>query len=152
MTPPPPIEEILPHRHGMLLVERLVSWDERQATVSAVPSASAWYSEPAGMPSRIGIELIAQAIGAHVGVVAWSKGEPPKRGVLLGARSYRAKHAHFAAGKALAVKAVRAFVDASGMGAYEGTISLGGDEIAAARIMVYQPPDFEAFLAVSRAK
>ena len=47
MRTPPPIEEILPHRHGMLLVERLVSWDERQATVSAVPSASAWYAEPA---------------------------------------------------------------------------------------------------------
>jgi len=152
MKPPPPIEEILPHRHGMLLVERLVSWDERQATVSAVPSASAWYSEPAGMPSRIGIELIAQAIGAHVGVVAWSKGEPPKRGVLLGARSFRSQRAHFLAGAALSIQATRAFVDARGMGAYDGSIAFVGAEIAAARVVVYQPPDFEAFLTMSRGQ
>jgi predicted hotdog family 3-hydroxylacyl-ACP dehydratase len=150
MKPPPPIEEILPHRGGMLLVERLVSWDERQATVSAVPSASAWYAEPAGMPSRVGIELIAQAIGAHVGVVAWSKGEPPKRGVLLGARSYRSQRAHFPAGAALSITATRDFVDASGMGAYDGSIAIDDAEVAAARIVVYQPDDFEAFLARSR--
>lgn len=152
MKPPPPIEEILPHRDGMLLVERLVSWDERQATVSAVPGASAWYSEPAGMPSRLGIELIAQAIGAHVGVVAWSKGEPPKRGVLLGARSFRSQRAHFPAGTALNVRATRDFMDASGMGAYDGSIAIDGAEIATARVVVYQPEDFEAFLAKSRAR
>ena len=152
MKAPPPIEEILPHRDGLLLVERLLAWDEAQATVSAVASGSAWYSEPAGMPSRVGIELMAQAIAAHVGVVAWSKGEPPKRGVLLGARSYRSTRAHFPAGAALTITATRAFTDTSGMGAYDGTIALDGDEVATARIVVYQPPDFEAFLAMSRGQ
>lgn len=151
MRTPPPVEEILPHRHGMLLVERLVSWDERQATVSAVPSASAWYSEPAGMPSRIGVELMAQAIATHVGVVAWSKGEPPKRGVLLGTRTYRSTLAHFRAGVPLDVRATVEFVDQGGMGAYDCAIELEGAPLAKARIMVYQPADFAAFLAAARA-
>lgn len=148
---PPPIEELLPHRGGMLFVERLLSWDAAQATVRAVPSASAWYAEPAGMPSRIGVELMAQAIGAHVGVTAWSRGEPPKRGVLLGTRSYRSTLAHFPAGVPLSVKATIEFVDPSGMGAYDCVIELDGAEVAKARIMAYEPADFEAFLAAARA-
>lgn len=144
--PPPPIEEILPHRGGMLLVERIVSWDAARAAVSAVPSEAGWYAEPAGMPSRIGIELMAQAIATHVGIVAWSKGKPPKKGVLLGARAYRASVGHFPAGAELTVTAIRAFSDESGMGAYDATIGLAGAEVAKARILVFEPPDFEAFL------
>ena len=146
MKPPPPIEDLLPHRYGMLLVERLLAWDAASATVSARPSADAWYAEPGGMPSRIGIELMAQAIAAHVSVVAWSKGEPPKKGVLLGARAYRATRPYFAVGSELTVKATRAFSDDSGMGAYDCTIG----NVAKARILVFEPPDFEAFIAAQK--
>jgi len=150
MKPPPPIEELLPHRYGMLLVERVTEWDASSATVSARPSADAWYAEAAGMPSRIGIELMAQAIAAHVCVVAWSKGEPPKRGVLLGARAYRATRPHFAVGDELIVKATRAFSDDSGMGAYDATIDRDGAQVAKARILVFEPADFEAFVAAQK--
>ncbi|MEA3194178.1 MAG: hypothetical protein QOD26_2511 [Betaproteobacteria bacterium] len=150
MKPPPPIEELLPHRYGMLLVSQILSWDASRATVSAVPSADGWYAEAGGMPSRLGIELMAQAIASHVSVVAWSKGEPPKKGVLLGARSFRATQPHFPAGSNLAVTAVKAFSDESGMGAYDATIELAGAEVAKARILVFEPPDFEAFIAAQR--
>jgi predicted hotdog family 3-hydroxylacyl-ACP dehydratase len=150
MKPPPPIEEILPHRYGMLLVERIVSWDAARATVSASPSAAGWYAEAGGMPSRIGIELMAQAIATHVGVTAWERGEPPKKGVLLGARSYRATQPYFPAGSKLTVTAVKAFSDESGMGAYDARIELEGAEVAKARILVFEPPDFEAFIAAQR--
>jgi predicted hotdog family 3-hydroxylacyl-ACP dehydratase len=150
MKPPPPIEELLPHRYGMLLVERLLEWDASSATVSASPSAGGWYAEDGGMPSRIGIELMAQAIASHVSVVAWSKGEPPKKGVLLGARAYRATRPYFPAGGKLTVKAVKAFSDESGMGAYDTRIELEGAEVAKARILVFEPPDFEAFIAAQR--
>ena len=146
MKPPPPIEELLPHRYGMLLVERVVAWDTASATVSATPSAEGWYAEAGGMPSRIGIELMAQAIAAHVSIVAWSKGEPPKKGVLLGARAYRATRPYFAVGSELIVKATRAFSDDSGMGAYDCTI----ENAAKARILVFEPPDFEAFIKAQK--
>lgn len=150
MKPPPPIEELLPHRYGMLLVDRVVDWDASSATVSAQPSAEGWYAEAGGMPSRIGIELMAQAIASHVSIVAWSKGEPPKKGVLLGARSYRSTRPYFPAGSRLTVKAVKAFSDESGMGAYDTRIELDGAEVAKARILVFEPPDFAAFIAAQR--
>ena len=146
MKPPPPIEELLPHRYGMLLVDRVLAWDPASATVSATPSAEGWYAEPGGMPSRLGIELMAQAIAAHVSIVAWSKGEPPKKGVLLGARAYRATRPYFAVGSELIVKATRAFSDDTGMGAYDCTI----ENAAKARILVFEPPDFEAFIKAQK--
>ena len=91
---------------------------------------------------HVGIELMAQAIAAHVSVTAWSRGEPPKKGVLLGARAYRATQPYFAVGSELIIKATRAFSDETGMGAYDCTI----ENAAKARILVFEPPDFEAFI------
>jgi len=89
-------------------------------------------------------------MAVDLSVVAWSRGEPPKKGVLLGARAYRATRPHFPAGSRLKVKAVRAFSDESGMGAYDTSIELEGAEVAKARILVFEPPDFAAFIAAQK--
>ena len=144
---PPPIEEILPHRHGMLLVERIVSWDAARATVSASPSAAGWYAEAGGMPSRIGIELMAQAIAAHASLAGRLRGLPPKRGVLLGARAFRSRVAAVPAGTRLLVGARLALADESGFSSFDCTITDSGSrELASATLKVYAPADFEAFM------
>jgi predicted hotdog family 3-hydroxylacyl-ACP dehydratase len=130
----------------MLLVERVVAWDAQHALVAATPRADAWYSEEGGMPSWIGIELMAQAIAAHVGLVARSHGRPPKAGVLLGTRQYRATQPRFAAGAELIISARMTYRDETGLGSYDSTITLGDAQVAKARVNVYEPPDFAAFL------
>jgi predicted hotdog family 3-hydroxylacyl-ACP dehydratase len=130
----------------MLLVERVVAWDAQHAVVAATPRADAWYSEDGAMPSWIGIELMAQAIAAHVGLVARSHGKPPKAGVLLGTRQYRASQTNFAAGAELMISARLTYRDESGLGAYDSAIALNGAEVATASVNVYEPPDFAAFL------
>jgi predicted hotdog family 3-hydroxylacyl-ACP dehydratase len=130
----------------MLLVERVVAWDAQHAVVAATPRADAWYSEQGAMPSWIGIELMAQAIAAHVGLLARSHGRPPKAGVLLGTRQYRATQPRFAAGAELLISARMTYRDETGLGSYDSTITLGDAQVAKARVNVYEPPDFAAFL------
>ena len=130
----------------MLLVERVVAWDAQHAVVAATPKADAWYAEEGAMPSWIGIELMAQAIAAHVGLVARSHGKPPKAGVLLGTRQYRSQVSTFKAGSELLVSARMTYRDESGLGSYDSTITLGDAELARAKVNVYEPPDFAAFL------
>jgi predicted hotdog family 3-hydroxylacyl-ACP dehydratase len=146
----PSLEEVMPHRGAMLLLERIESWDQEQVVVSAVPRADAWYSDAGAMPSWIGIELIAQAIAAHVGLMARSLGEPPRRGVLLGTRRYRATQAHFQPERELTITARAVYREPSGLGSYDGAITLAGASVAAslatASVTVYEPADFEAFL------
>jgi len=142
----PPIEEVLPHRGIMLLVERVVAWDAEHASVAATARREAWYAEDGAMPCWIGIELMAQAIAAHVGLIARSQGRPPQRGVLLGTRQFRSSRAHFPAERELIVTARVSYRDESGLGSYDTTIDLEGAAVATANVTVYEPPDFEAFL------
>lgn len=143
----PPIENLLPHRGTMLLLDAVTAWDAESATATATARADAWYAEPAGMPAWIGIELMAQTIAAHVGLSARSRGEEPKQGVLLGTRAYQVTMAHFPAGESLTVTTKLILRDASGLGAYDCVITRHGQSIAQATIKVFEPEDFAAFLA-----
>lgn len=48
------------------------------------------------MPAWFGIELMAQAIAAHVGLLSMRDGNPARPGVLLGSRKYEAHTPAFA--------------------------------------------------------
>jgi predicted hotdog family 3-hydroxylacyl-ACP dehydratase len=141
-----PIEEILPHRGGMLLLDGVISHSPAGISVGATPRPSAWYADDAGMPGWVGIELMAQAIAAHVCLRYRSEGKPPRPGVLLGTRKYRNTLGCFPFGQRLAIGAAPSFQDDSGVGAYRCRIELAGREVADATVMVYEPENFGAFL------
>jgi predicted hotdog family 3-hydroxylacyl-ACP dehydratase len=139
---------VVPHRGTMLWLTRLVSGDENGVQAEATIPAGAWYADEAGgMPAWLGIELMAQALAAHVGLRAWSKAKPARPGVLLGCRAYRSSAGRFAAGETLRVTALRSFADESGFAAYDCGIAGVNGELAAATLKAYEPPDFAAFLA-----
>ncbi len=145
LTPLPSIEDLLPHRGTMLLLDSLLATDEHHACAQARTDANAWYTDASGaMPAWIGIELMAQTIAAHVG---WSKsraGLPPKQGVLLGTRAYRSHVSAFSG--ALRVEARVAFRDDSGLGAYDCSIVSSDQVVATATVKVFEPDDFQTFL------
>ena len=143
----PPIEELLPHRGAMLLLDSVLSGDESSIIAQATVPQAAWYlDEQGGMPAWIGIELMAQTIAAHSALRGRLKGKPPKRGVLLGCRAYRARMPRAAAGALLKVSAKMTLVDESGLGAYDCNIERGAAQFAAATLKVFVPDDFEAFM------
>jgi predicted hotdog family 3-hydroxylacyl-ACP dehydratase len=146
----PPIEELLPHRGAMRLLDAVFSGDEGSIVAEARVPRAAWYlDERGGMPAWIGIELMAQAIAAHAALQGRLNGEPPKRGVLLGCRSYRASMPRAAAGALLKVSAKMTSRDDSGFGAYDCNIESDSVEFATATLKVFEPEDFEAFMKVS---
>ena len=143
----PAIEAVVPHRGGMLWLERLVAAAEDSVEAAATVPAGAGYLDPQpGMPAWLGIELMAQAVAAHVGLRGWREGKPMRPGVLLGCRRYQSSVAAFAPGAKLRVSARLSYKDESGFGAYDCTIADQRAELASATLKVYEPPDFEAFL------
>lgn len=146
----PPIAELLPHRDTMLLLDRVVASDGESLTAALRVPPGAWYSDEKGnMPAWIGIELMAQAIAAHVALEALSQSKLPKQGVLLGTKAYRSDAPSFPAGAELLIAVHLLFRDESGLGAYDASIALEGKELAAATIKVFEPPNFEAFIQES---
>ena len=143
----PPIEELLPHRGTMLLLDRVFSENEKSIVAGTTVPEAAWYlDEQGGMPAWIGIELMAQAIAAHAALRGRLNGKPPKRGVLLGCRAYRARTPRAPAGALLKVVANLTLFDESGLGAYDCSIESNSEEFAAATLKVFEPEDFEAFM------
>jgi len=142
-----PIESILPHRGTMLLLAGVESCDDECLAAVAHVNPAAWYADTRGnMPAWIGIELMAQAIAAHVGLLSARSGQPARPGVLLGSRKYEAIVPAFEQGQPLRVEARELLRGAEGHGAYECTISAGGQRLANAIIKVYQPTNFQAFI------
>lgn len=143
----PPIEELLPHRGTMLLLDRVTEFSGDTAVAEYAPRADAWYADDAGdMPGWIGIELMAQTVAAHVALAKRLVGLPVKMGALLGTRTYRTTSASFAAGRILQIRAREVFRDESGLAGYECSIACDGTPVAEAVLKVYEPEDFGQFM------
>jgi predicted hotdog family 3-hydroxylacyl-ACP dehydratase len=148
----PSIEDLIPHRGTMLLLDRLLTFDNDSTIAEYVPRPDAWYADEAGnMPAWIGIELMAQTIAAHVGLLKRRDGLSPKLGALLGTRRYTSTRAAFAFGELLHINTKMIYRDDSGLAAYECRITVGSDEIASAVLKVFEPGDFETFLQASHS-
>jgi len=142
-----PIEAIIPHRGTMLLLDAVSSFSEETLSARATVRADAWYANAEGaMPAWIGIELMAQAIAAHVALLAMRGGGRARPGVLLGSRSYKALQASFSGGAQLLIHATELLRSEEGHGAYECTIHDGDVCCAEAVIKVFQPADFQSFI------
>ncbi|WP_395061847.1 hotdog family protein [Paraburkholderia silvatlantica] len=143
----PPIEAIIPHRGTMLLLDSVAACSDESLTALAGVHADAWYADEQGaMPAWIGIELMAQAIAAHVGLLSMREGKPARPGVLLGTRRFQAAQGAFASGALLSVTVNELLRSEAGHGAYGCTISQDGNLLAEATVKVYQPRDFQTFI------
>lgn len=142
-----PIEAIIPHRGTMLLIDAVNTFDDETLSARATVRADAWYADAEGaMPAWIGIELMAQAIAAHVALLAMRGGGHARPGVLLGSRSFKALQPSFAAGAQLSIQVTELLRSEEGHGAYECVIRHGDASCAEAVIKVFQPRDFQSFI------
>ncbi|MEI7614070.1 MAG: hotdog family protein [Betaproteobacteria bacterium] len=148
MTEFPPIEELIPHRGSMLLLDRVVEFDGEKAVAEYRPLRDAWYADANGnMPAWIGIELMAQTVAVHVTLSKKRDGILPKMGVLLGTRSFCSSLASFDTGRVLRIRVTMVLQDTvSGLGAYQCSIELDDIPLAMAVLKVYEPENFDLFV------
>lgn len=143
----PSIQDLLPHRDPMLLLERVTAADAERLCAQARVNPQAWYADAAGnMPAWIGVELMAQAIAAFVGLEQQRQGKPIKIGFLLGTRKYASAVPAFARDAVLDITACLVYREASGLGAFDCHISVKGERVADATIKVFEPDDPARFM------
>lgn len=131
----------------MLLLDRILDFEENKAVAEAIPRSNRWYSNSAGnMPAWIGIELMAQTVAAHIALKKRQENLPVKMGALLGTRQYRPARSSFFADVPLSISVHMILRDPSGLGAYDCSIASDDDTIAVATLKVYEPEDFKLFL------
>ena len=149
---PHSIQAVLPHARPMILLDRIVGYDEESLTAEVrVRPGIPFYRLGRGVPAHIGFEWMAQTCGALAGAKARDCGAQVQVGLLLGTRNFTASLAWFLNGDRLVVTATEMFNDEQ-FGAFECEISRFGDEepVAKAQFTVYRPKDAAALFASTK--
>lgn len=132
-----PIREFLPHEPPMVLLDRIVSYEEPKLVTEITIRPGIPFYDENGVPGWIGLEYMAQSVAAYAGVQAHLREAPPSIGFLLGTRAYKCAVTQFPLGVKLKILVESLFVD-SGLASFSCCIEIESP-IAFATINVYQP-------------
>jgi len=141
-----PLASLLPHSGAMILLDKVCQFDEDGLTALATVKPCPYSQEDGSLPPWLGLELMAQAVGAWAGCRAKQAGKPVDLGFLLGTRRYQCVIEQLPLGVELTVSAQRSLIDSSGMAVFECTLSENGRLLAEARLNIYQPPNAQIFM------
>ena len=135
----PPAVQLVPHRGRALLIDAVLEATPESIWVAAqITRDHPYFVTAHGVPSWVGIELMAQAAAAHAGLNVCRTHNTPRGGMLLGTRRYRAIVAYFAEGAQLEIFARREFNAESGLAACACKISGDGNTLAEATLIVME--------------
>lgn len=136
------LENILPHKGDIILIDRIVSCDldnrNLVSTVEITQNSMMFDSQSGEVPMWIGIEYMAQSIAALSGMHARNEQGTVKMGFVIGSRNYECFASGFKDKKIYTVKIDELFFD-SNLGAFNCKILDGEDLIAKAQLNVFQP-------------
>ena len=145
-----PIEQpafLLPHSGHMVLIDRVTEHRADFVSVEAHIGERHILLHNGVLPATMGMEIMAQAIGAFAGIQAISAGEEVKLGFLLGTRKLNLFADSIPVGTTLAATAHLSTQDPSGMGVFDCELRWIAapdgvrDTLAQAALNVYSPKE-----------
>ena len=132
------IAELIPHSGSMILLDKILEFDEHSLSAELVVRDDALLGNNKKVPAWVGIEYMAQTIAAYAGIQSKKLGEPINLGFLLGTRRYTSNIDSFDIGTVLTIKITRIINDDK-LGVFDCKIYGAGIEINA-NLNVFQPP------------
>ena len=143
------LENILPHKYPMILINRVVNYDiENKQLISEVDISNDsmfFDSKLNQVPIWVGIEYMAQTIAALSGIYSLEfKKTTVELGFVIGARNYECFVSGFSNGSCLTIKVEQLFFD-SELGAFDCAIFSGEKKLATAVLNVFQPISVKDF-------
>ncbi len=141
-----PAAHYLPHDTPMVLVESLCAIGEQHArcrvTVGASGVLRPFLDMNGDLPAWYALEMMAQTIGVWSGWHGRRRGEPPRPGLLLGARALRCAQPVFPQGSELDI-CISLLLRDERIGSFECEILRAGETLATGRLNTYQPEENE---------
>jgi predicted hotdog family 3-hydroxylacyl-ACP dehydratase len=140
------IENFIPHRSTMRLIDRLVEVDDEHAVVEAEVPHDGMFVHDGQMPAYLAIEQMAQSIAAWAGARAVAAGRPVPLGFLLGTRRMELQRDNLPSGTRLTMRVQCELLAANGLGMFDCEVHSAGELVARAKLSVFEPADAQAFL------
>jgi predicted hotdog family 3-hydroxylacyl-ACP dehydratase len=137
----PDIRDLMPHSGPMILLDRLVAADDESLCAEVRVRANSLFLVDGAIGGWVGLEYMAQAIGAFAGYRSRLRGDPVRIGYLLGTRHYECKQPSFALGSRLEIYVKRVLQSQDGLAAFDCRIDDETGVIASANVTVFQSAD-----------
>ena len=153
MTSPPlpPVAELLPHSGTMIFIDRVLAYDRDKIVAETTVRNEPLFPDRPRIPVYVGLEYMAQTIGAFAGLRQLAVGEGAKIGMLLGTRDFRAEVPAFDIGERLTLSATLVF-ESDDLGVFDCAIHRGSNRLVSARLNVFQPESFDGFLSAQTGR
>jgi predicted hotdog family 3-hydroxylacyl-ACP dehydratase len=148
----PSVEELLPHKKPMVLIDRIESFSQEEKRLKSsfvVGEDNIFYDENInGVSNLVAIEYMAQTSAALAELAERNKvsDAKPRPGMLLGTRKLNLLLEKFEKGKRYIVSATDVFDDGTTASFECEIVNDDGDVLATASLTAYRPEDFNAFL------
>ena len=133
------IDELVPHAGKMVLLERVVEFDEDHMIAEVIVRNDGLYGDENSVPAWLGIEYMAQTVAALGGMKRRIAGKPINLGFLLGTRRYDCNIDAFAVGSVLTIS-VKRLIQEQGLGVFDCRIE-GPGVCISANLNVYHLDD-----------
>ncbi|MCF6324786.1 MAG: hypothetical protein L3J89_10785 [Gammaproteobacteria bacterium] len=106
------VSSLLAHEGSAILIDKIISCGESDLVALVEHKKKSLYSDAQGnVPIWVGLEYMAQTIGAFAGVVSRQNNEPIRIGLLLGVRQYLALASQFTKNSPVEIKIEEIFRD-----------------------------------------
>ena len=139
------VAELVPHSGKMSLLDNITAYGDDWLKAEVQITEQSMFVDQKGVPAWLGLEYLAQAIGAFAGLQERRLGKKPKLGFLVGTRKYECSEEYFLLGQVLTLKVEREMETEAGLNVFQCFLTGQGVE-ASARLNVFQPDDAEKFL------
>lgn len=134
----PDIRSLVFQTGPMVLLDRVISAGEEELCAEVRIRPGSLFCGEDGVGAWIGIEYMAQAIGAYAGYTARLNGTRVRIGLLLGTRRYVSSCDNFPVGSTLRVYVRRILQNENGLASFECRIEAEQGQLATANLTVYQ--------------
>ncbi len=139
------VAELVPHSGKMSLLDEIVAYGDDWLEAQVNIHSGAMFADESGVPGWVGLEYLAQAIGAYAGLQERTSGKAPKLGFLLGSRKYECSADKFLHGQTLLIRVEKELQAENGLSSFNCQLS-SENVTAEARLNVFQPEDADKFL------
>lgn len=140
--------ELLPHRAGMLFLDRALEGDDNCITACAQIKENHLFAQDGRVGSWVLLEYMAQTMAMWTSWNARKKGLPVPVGFLLGTRQLKLHVDSIPVGTELYCKAERIYVsETDGVAQFQCEVYADGQLLGVAALNAFEPKNPETFLA-----
>jgi len=140
------VEDLVPHRSNMLWLDEVLHVDDESVTALAHIRLANLLIRDGALPVWTGVEFMAQTIAAWSGFRAQASGRRVSIGFLVGTRRFEAHCQQFNVGDTLRIEARVELIAENGLAMFDCQIFVNNQNMASARLSVYEPADAIVFL------